>query len=481
MSVKVLNIKNLSVKIEKTIIDHMELQIGKGEIVGMIGASGCGKTTAIHAIMGCLPSSAEVRMDLEYMTAKKAMIFQDPMSYFDDRMKIQDQIKEVLLTNGIRENHKKKVQELLEMAGFQNPVAIMKKYPFELSGGMCQRAAFAMAMASEPELLIADEPTTGLDPITQNQILKTVVQVVKKRKMALLLVSHDLQLIQHICDRVIVLKDGKILSQGNKEKLFEEKGRVEGMDESENKETEYPILEICNMEKHYGMQEGVRNLSFHLLEGEMFGLVGESGSGKSTLAKLIAGVIRPDKGTINWKEEMDPKSVQMIFQDPLSALNPALTMGNMLHDALKSAGVKKKEVRDRRIEELLLKIGVGSELLKKYPSECSGGQRMRMMIARALVLQPKLLICDESVAGLDWEAQRKVLELLKQIQKEDKITCLFITHDLNVVESMCDRIGIMKDGYLLEVIDTKDPKMEHPYSKALFSATDELKQIGEGR
>lgn len=515
-----LNVKNLKVMykengINKTVC-HMSFQVKRREMVGIVGASGSGKSSGMLALLGLLPAEAivsceQIKLGGEDLTPPQegndrrawhayeqrmqnirgrriAMVFQDPFAYLNPLVKIEKQIVETI------RSHKKcsfgqareYAAELLNMAGIRDPYDRMKLYPFEMSGGMRQRVVIAMALACEPDLIIADEPTTALDATVQRQILDLLQTISKKTGTSVLLVSHDMGVIASICDRVLVMQEGRIVEQGGANQIFYEpehpythmlvEKAKEVMGVAPKKQAKEPVLYANHVSRVFrenkgfkksGYLEAVYRATFEIRRGETFGLVGESGCGKTTLAKILTGTLEPTEGNM----QMDGK-IQMVFQDPYASFDPRFSVENILKEPLLLQKRIPKEEFDNQIDEMLFRIGLHPEDRRKKSYEFSGGQRQRIAIARALLMRPDLLVCDEPIASLDVSAQVQILELLKRIQEETDVAYLFISHDLNVVKRISHRMAVMYLGTIVEMGDTQaiyeDPW--HPYTKQLLSA-----------
>ena len=504
----ILEVKNLSVQYHtghgrKKALNTISFSVGKGEIAGIVGESGSGKSTAMLAVMGLLGDSAEVSSDGITVCERPvkpgqdiAMILQDSMNCLDPTVKIGRQITETIRTHRkcTRREAEERAEELLDMAGIRAPKLRMRQYPFELSGGMRQRAAIAIALACEPRVIIADEPTTALDAAVQVQILHLLKRIVKDTGTSLLVVSHDMGVIAALCTRVYVMRSGEIIEEGSAEEIFyapvHEYTKKLLRDTKGNKDIrpdvreEPPLLRLEHVTKVFNTEEGIRDVFLEIRAGEVYALAGESGSGKTTLARLLTGLLAPDSGEILYRgERLDTgkgkKSwngkIQMVFQDSYGSLNPCLTVGQALSEALRMRARKDRlppAERRRRVEEMLCMAGLSPEDADRYPDEFSGGERQRIGIARALIPEPELLICDEAFSALDASTRKQILKLLLSIQKTRKIACLFISHDLALIRQVSSRISVLCRGRLAETGETKavcsDPW--HPYTKMLLNS-----------
>lgn len=500
----VLEVKDLSIQlyIEETpqmVVDHMSYAVDAGEIFGVVGASGAGKSMHAKALMDVLPKRAQIVGGNVICSGTKTMIFQNPHTALNPVLTIGKQLMETIEIHSPKIAVKERAIELLDQVGIRKPEEKLKVYPHQLSGGLCQRVAIAIALACHPKVLVADEPTTALDVTVQAQILSLLKKIARDQKVAIVLISHDLGVIANTCKRMLVMKKGQVVEMGTVEDLFyhprelDTQELMKSLQENKNPLLHFqeikPILEVQEVYKRY--QDGdktraIQGLSLDIKEGENLGLVGESGCGKTTLAKLIVGIEKPTGGSISYAG--DSLEVQMIFQDSYTSLNPAMKVYDILKEPLlakRKRGFKKASLRglalnkmeaeekiEEKIQGTLEAVGLEAELLGRYPGELSGGQRQRIGIARALVLDPKLLLCDEAVAAQDPKLRSQIVELLVKLQRESHIACLFISHDLNVVRSMSQRIGVMYQGRLVEMGGTADVTEDpwHPYTKALLSA-----------
>jgi len=511
----ILEVRNLSVQYHtgqesRQALDGITFSVGEGETVGIVGESGSGKSTAMLAVMGLLGDSAEVSSDGITVCARPvqpgrdiAMILQDSLNCLNPAVKIGRQITETVRIHRkcTRREAKERAEELLDMAGIRSPKLRMGQYPFELSGGMRQRVAIAIALACEPRVIIADEPTTALDAAVQVQILHLLKRIVEDTGTSLLVVSHDMGVIAALCSRVYVMKTGRIIEAGSAEEIFyapvheytkkllrDTKGHkpipTHPQEAHLRGRPQPPLLRLEHVTKVFGTDEGIRDVSMEIRAGEVYALAGESGSGKTTLARLLTGLLAPDDGKILYRGEcLDAGKgkrawngkIQMVFQDAYGSLNPCLTVGQALSEALRAQGRKDRLTpaeRRRRVEEMLCMAGLSPEDADRYPDEFSGGERQRIGIARALIPEPELLICDEAFSALDASTRKQVLDLLLSIQKEKKIACLFISHDLSLIRQVSSRISVLCRGRLAESGETRDVCSDpwHPYTKMLLNS-----------
>lgn len=471
-----INVRNLQVSFpeEETgqeVVRGISFRIEKGEILGIVGESGSGKSMTSLALMNLLPVESEIFAeemsfageDLLTLSEKEwqnirgnriSMVFQEPMTSLNPVLTIEKQVEEVLLLHENKEFGKDKVKRreivvaaLLE-AGLKEPEELLKKYPHQLSGGMRQRVMIAMAMLAKPELLIADEPTTALDASTQEVILKLFQYYRETYGTAILFISHDLKVVEKLCDRVIAMKDGRIVDEAPRADVFlTEKGQyTEEVLAVRNLKLRYKETSFLGKET---TQEVVANVSFSLHKGETLGLVGESGSGKSTISKAVTGLITPEEGNIVFANGI--QKPQMVFQDPYGSLNPAKKIGWILEEPLKLRGGLTKKERKRLVIESLKEVELKEDHAQRFVRKLSGGQRQRVAIALALMNRPDIVVLDEPVSALDVMVQEQILRLLERLKKEYGMSYLFISHDEDVVRRFCDRVIVLAEGTVSEV------------------------------
>lgn len=504
-------------------VRNVTFDLHENEILCVVGESGSGKSITANGIMGLLPEGlmlqkGEIRYRGQNLLAQReeelrllrgreiAMIFQEPMSALNPVMTVGEQVAEVMEVHGTHSTQecRERVIELLDYVGLPEPADLQHTYPFRLSGGQRQRVMIAMALALEPSILIADEPTTALDVTTQAQILALIKNIQSVKQMGVMFITHDFGVVADIADRVVVMEKGVIVEQGPvSEVLYHPQhpytqqlinavpsGRI-GAARSERDEA--PLLEVRGLQKTYSISGGllsrkrvvkaVDNVSFTVFRGETLGVVGESGSGKTTMGRCLTKLVGIEGGQLLFngldiapmtQAEFRPyrKNIQMIFQDPFASLNPKHTVGRIITDGLRANGIDDGEA-DRRTRELLDLVELSSSAFKRYPHEFSGGQRQRIGIARALALEPELLIADEPVSALDVSVQAQVLSLLKTLQQRLNIAIVFITHDLRVAAELCHRIAVMRRGEVVECgpVSQVLEAPVHEYTQRLVGAT----------
>lgn len=454
-----------------------------------------------------------------YQGAEMSMVFQEPQTSLNPTQRVGRQVEEVLRLHTAlnKEEIRAKVMEAFEAVGLHDSWRVYQSYPHQLSGGMRQRVMIAMAVILHPRLIVADEPTTALDVTIQNQIVDLLREINGKQNNAMLFITHDLHLARRLCHRVAVMKEGCVMETGTAEEIFghpvqeytkrlieavpsRERGKkkaVRGREDKGDGPREIPVLKVHNLSvyyqdgrdneptdpkrplwKRFSRKKGQRviwDADFEIYPGESLGLVGESGCGKTSLSKAILGVNRCIEGEII-HNSLRP---QMVFQDPYSSLNPSKTIGWLLQEPLRAAGALDKSLampkseREAAAHDMLQRVGMDGKYFDRYPSELSGGQRQRVSIAQALITNPGFVIADEPVSALDVTIQAQIMELFLRLQQDMHLACLFISHDINVVYQMCDRIMVMKDGRILEIGDTEEvfrrPKAD--YTKLLLGAS----------
>lgn len=505
-------------------IENVSYDLNAGEILCVVGESGSGKSMTANALMGLLPTylkptAGEIELNgINLLTKNEnelrdlrgreiAMVFQEPLSALNPLMTVGEQIAEVLLVHGVHDAslRKKRVLELLEYVGLPDIHVLKDSYPFRLSGGQRQRVVIAMALALEPSILIADEPTTALDVTTQAQILKLIKDIQQAKGMGVIFVTHDFGVVADIADRVVVMEKGQVVESGlaqdvlNRPQHSYTRRLIKAVPHRRNQTTDNTatdknnvLLEVRNLNKTYRSGGGlfskarivpaVQNISLTVSKGQTVGIVGESGSGKSTLGRVIMKLTPNDSGEIIYRgQDIAPlspaafrplrKKIQMIFQDPFASLNPRQTIGRILIDGPLANGETLTVAKDRA-EKLLQRVGLDASAYKRYPHEFSGGQRQRIGIARALMLEPDILIADESVSALDVSVQEQVLKLLKEIQNQLNLGMIFITHDLRVAAQICDQVAVMRMG---QVVEMGPPSQifdapQHEYTQRLIAA-----------
>ncbi len=531
-----LSIKDLAVtfktrKGEVDAVRGISLDVGKGETLGIVGESGSGKSVTSYALMRILDAGGEIRagdvtfggIDLRAASERDmrdirgrevSMIFQNPRAALNPIRRVGHQIKDVLIRHAqaTRQNAKQKAIAALEAVRVNDAAARYDAYPFELSGGMCQRVVIAIALACNPQLLIADEPTTGLDITTQKAVMDLVGDLAAARGMSMILITHDLGLASQYADRIVVMKDGRIVEDGTPETLFTDPqhpytqklvnatprigASIRSLLPAEirtaepvHKVHDRPLLDVRDLVKTYPGKSGpvhaVKGVSFQIKAGQSLGLVGESGSGKSTTSEMIVRLQDPTSGHIlfdgqdiaatpaaRFMRHPVRRDIQMVFQDATDSLNPRDTAASAIAEPMsRIAGLSGAKRRDR-VAELAELVGLPQPLLSRFPHQLSGGQKARVGIARAIALEPKLLILDEPTAALDVSIQAIVLNLLVDLRARMGMSYLFVSHDLNVVRLLCDEVLVMKEGEIVDQGPTADvmgaPK--HPYTRALIDA-----------
>jgi len=526
----ILTVKELSlVSGEEKVLDGVSFEIKQGEIFALVGESGSGKSLTSLAIMRLLPeairvSSGDVRLQEKSLFAlpeykmqkvrgkKIAMIFQEPMNALNPVMTVGEQVAEVIrLHLGLaQEAVRDKVVSLFEEVALKEPHERYHWYPHQLSGGQKQRVMIAMALACEPDLLIADEPTTALDVTIQAQVLELLKRIRERRKLSILFITHDMAVVYQLADRVAVMRHGAIVEEAACRTFFEHPGHpytqsllrdAMGSGQARIVSSESTrLLEVKGLKVHFPVRKGffqrisgyvkaVDGISFSIPKGKTLALVGESGSGKSTTGQAILSLLPVSAGSIKFEGEeltrlgakalkLYRQKIQVVFQDPFSALNPRMSIGEIIREGMVSLGVgpARKREQDAYMEELLLRVELKAEHLHRFPHEFSGGQRQRIGIARALAVKPELIICDEPTSALDVSVRAQILKLLKRLQQESSVSYLFITHDLSIVSEIADEVAVMKEGRIVEqgTVENVMHTPHHPYTKQLLASAPRL-------
>lgn len=544
---KIIQINGLKVTY-KSLLEEVEavagidLDLYEGEALGIVGESGSGKSTVAYSLMG-LHDSKRVNVNGEILyngrnilqnTSSQwqdlrgkeiSMIFQNPMSSLTPYLTIGKQVMEPIIrhTSKTVSTARKEAIELLEEVEIRDPEKTFVSYPHQLSGGMKQRVMIASAVSAQPKILIADEPSTALDVIIQAKVLRLMKKELVKRGMSLIFITHDLSVVAGLCDRVVVMYQGKIVESASVNKLFAEPeheytkkllssaprvdkkvdiliererniNRVETCVSIKSSLRNETILTIKDLHVEFKKRKGifssykditnaVNGVSLELYKGEVLGLVGQSGSGKSTLIRSIAGLIQSQSGSIyydnkdilqaNQKElRTICRKIQIIFQDPYGSLNPRFVAGRIIAEPLINCGLMSRTDGHKKAQDLMKQVQLDPAWINRYPHEFSGGQRQRISIARALALEPEILLCDEPVSALDVLVQADVLNLLKEIRSRMNLTMLFVSHDLAVVRHIADRVAVMNKGEIVELKSSSDiySEAEHPYTQQLLDA-----------
>ncbi|MEU4519137.1 ABC transporter ATP-binding protein [Amycolatopsis sp. NPDC024027] len=522
-------------------------EVDAGEVVAVVGESGSGKTVTAMSLLGLLPATARVTgraelagRDLYAMTPAElravrggevGMVFQEPMSALNPVFTIGDQLVEAIRTHQPlpATAARDRAIELLTLVGLPDPRERFRSYPHELSGGQLQRVVIAMAVANEPKLLIADEPTTALDVTVQAEILELLRDLRARLGTAILLITHDMGVVADLADRVVVMHDGRVVEQGDAGRIFtvpaEEYTRqllgsvvslssaaTSGLERAPAAGIEVgpghvaatghpavasvpdvaaqaPLLRVENLAVTYRGRfravsvRAAEGVNLHVEPGEVLGLVGESGSGKSTVARAVIGLLAPTAGAVRIGDadvtrvrgraaKALRRRIGVVFQDPLSSLNPRTTVGESVATPLRLHRAAHGSEVDGRVAELLDAVQLSPALASRYPHELSGGQRQRVCIARALALRPDLLVADEPTSALDVTIQARILDLLRELRREFGFACLFISHDLAVIEQLADRVAVMHRGHVVEQGPVKEvlTAPAHPYTRRLLSA-----------
>lgn len=520
-------------------VRDISFQLDKHQALGVVGESGSGKSQTMLGLLGLLASNGRISgqalfngQDLIKLSPKQlnrirgdkiGLIFQDPMTSLNPYLNIATQMVEVLQAHRGLSKGDALAQSVAMLDAVKIPQAAqrIKQYPYEFSGGQRQRIMIAMALLCKPELLIADEPTTALDVTVQAEILELLRELRREMGISLIMITHDLGVAAEVCDEIQVMRHGEILERKACNTLFEapdhdysrallqciprlndnrrrlatvEQHADSHADNDLNTKTKETLLTVQNLRVEFPAKPkpilAVNDVSFEIKRGEVLGIVGESGSGKSTVARAILGLNQPHAGNIVWQdkellalsaEEYRPlrKQIQVVFQDPLASLNPRMSAGDIIGEPLRHFQPKLSSVQRLELAASWMeKVGLERQWINRYPHEFSGGQCQRIGIARALIIEPELLICDEPVSALDVSVQAQVVNLLQDLQQQLGLSLLFIAHDLSVVKHISDRILVMRQGEVVEVADKHSiyDNPQHPYTQALIASIPELQK-----
>ena len=516
-----LHVEHLSIRShQQVLVQDLSFDLQPGKTLAIVGESGSGKSISSLALLGLLPDSLQVtgqarlndtsllqlnETQWRQIRGKKiAMIFQEPMTALNPLHKVEKQIGEMLRLNGLSKAQvRSTVIDLLNQVGIPQPEKKIGRYPHELSGGQRQRVMIAMALAQNPDILIADEPTTALDVTLQAQVLNLLKSLQGSRNMAMILISHDLNLVRRYSDDVIVMQLGQVKEQGNTAQIFAnpqddytchllDQDFGQALMPNANLSSEKPMLHLEQITVRFPIKTGLLNkvtdhvvavepLDLNVMRGESVGIVGESGSGKTSLALALARLIKSDGKIVLNQNRLDHLNenqlrplrpqFQMVFQDPFGSLNPRLTIEQIIGEGATRL-IPNKTERRKAVEEVLQKVELPANFADRYPHQLSGGQRQRVALARALIMKPKLMILDEPTSALDRTTQRALVNLLRKLQQDEQISYVFISHDLAVVRALCQRVLVLRHGKVMELQATEDlfnaPQTD--YTKALIEA-----------
>ncbi len=533
-STPLLDVADLTLKLGasgRTLVNAVSFQVFPGEIVGIVGESGSGKTLAARAVMGFIPPAVRLTggairfegqdvmamsgKDLRAMRGSRVgMVFQEPMTSLNPSMLIGRQLDEGLELHRKLDSGQRKalVLDMLRRVGIRDPEGALESYPHQFSGGMRQRIMLASVMLLKPALLLADEPTTALDAVVQRDVMELMVELTQANDTAVLLISHDLGMVARYCSRIVVMCQGDVVKQGTAEDILARPqhpytrkllaAMPQRLPARFLPEGGTPIVAVRDLVVDYPGRQGffrksapkraLHGVSIDVKPGEVVAVVGGSGSGKTTLGQSIAGLVRPAGGEILFNGKPIAKSdtaywdyrlnCQMVFQDPYSSLDPRMTIQQLVGEPLRLVEAMSAAQKKARVAEVLTEVGLCDGFGQRYPHELSGGQRQRVAIARAIVRRPSFVIADEPVSALDVTVRAQVLELFDELQKKHGFSCLFISHDLGVVEQVADRVIVMHEGRIVEegprdaIFD--DPR--HDYTRKLLSAVPGLESTGDG-
>lgn len=528
-------VQSLSLAVRRTNIDvakNVSFQVAPGEIVGIVGESGSGKTLVARAIMGLEPppirrSSGSIKFlgrDMSDLSpvqlrrirgAEVGMVFQEPMTSLNPSMTIGRQLEEGLALHTCLSaaQRKKKIHEMLVRVGINDPQNAIAAFPHQFSGGMRQRIMLASVMLLKPKLLIADEPTTALDAVVQRDVLELMVELTRANNTAVLMISHDLPMVARYTQRMIVMQSGIVVESGSTDEILRAPEhpytrkllaamprRAEARPLPPKEKT--PVLAVRDLVVEYPgrrhiwktspPKRALKGVSLEVAPGEVVAIVGGSGCGKTTLGRTIAGLIKPTEGSVLFEGKPIHKSesafwdyrlnCQMVFQDPYASLDPRMSIGDLVGESLRhTSGMSSASKRDR-VLEIMQEVGLDEAFVERYPHELSGGQRQRIAIARAVIRRPRFVIADEPVSALDVTVRAQVLDLLAELQQRHGFSCLFISHDLGVVEQVADRVIVMQEGLIVETgsRDKIFDSPKHEYTRKLLSAIPALESTEAG-
>lgn len=479
------------------VVDDVSLTVERGECVAIVGESGAGKTLTARALLGLTPEGARVHVDRLVVDgtdvarlsergwravrgARIGLVSQDALVSLDPLQRVGSEIAEPLRIHRIatgRAALRERVGQLLQRVWMPEPERRARQYPHELSGGLRQRALIASALAADPAVLVADEPTTALDATVQARILRLLRDIVDAGT-AVVFISHDFAAVRRVADRVLVMRDGVVLESGPVADVLDAphheytRQLIAATVHDPRSAPATPVLPLLvadGLTRTFGDIDAVRAASFEVTEGRTLGIVGESGSGKTTLARMLIGIETPDAGTLSWAGE---RRVQFVHQNPLGAFDPRWTIGRSLREALAAGGVPRGR-RAERVTQLLAEVDLDPALAARRPIALSGGQRQRAAIARALAAEPEVLVLDEPVSALDPSVRERVLRLLRRLQEQRRLTMVFVSHDLDVVGAVADDVLVMQDGVIVEQGSVSqvfaDPR--HPFTRELLEAS----------
>lgn len=477
------------------LVDDVSVEVAPGECVAIVGESGAGKSLTARALLGLAPARAHVAASVLLVDGvdvrgfgerdwrglrgdRVALVSQDALVSLDPLRRVGAEVAEPLEIHAgmSRVERAARVQELLAAVSMSDAPRRARQYPHELSGGLRQRALIASALAGEPAVLVADEPTTALDATVQARVLD-LLRAIADGGVAVLLVSHDFAAVRRVADRVLVMREGKVVESGPTSQVLETPAHpyTRALIAATSHEpraaaaASEALLTATGLSLAFGPHLAVRDASFILRRARTLGIVGESGSGKTTLARMIVGVETPDAGALRW--EADAGAVQLVHQNPLGAFDPRWTIGRSLREAL-AAGGAPRAVRRARAEALMGEVDLDPALLRRRPGELSGGQRQRAAIARALAAEPRVLVLDEPVSALDPSVRARILTLLMRIQEQRELTMVMVSHDLDVIAATCDEVLVMQDGAIVEQGAASDvlTAPQHPFTRELLAA-----------